>query len=130
MQAEFKANAVGRYEFAMAGLDSHLQLAWVYSGAAWTDLRTDERELLGKQPSYDIVDFAFGVGKESWGLELFVKNVFDERAVLSRFTQCSEFKPYDPDEDPAPNTVPLCGLQPYTVTTNPRTYGVTFSKRF
>jgi outer membrane receptor protein involved in Fe transport len=130
VQAEFKANAVGRYEFAMAGLDSHLQLAWVYSGAAWTDLRTDERELLGKQPSYDIVDFAFGVGKESWGLELFVKNVFDERAVLSRFTQCSEFKPYDPDNDPAPNTVPLCGLQPYTVTTNPRTYGVTFSKRF
>jgi iron complex outermembrane receptor protein len=130
VQAEFKANAVGRYEFNMAGMESHLQLAWVYSGAAWTDLRTDERELLGKQPSYDIVDFAFGVGKESWGLELFVKNVFDERAVLSRFTQCSEFKPYDPDEDPAPNAVPLCGLQPYTVTTNPRTYGITFSKRF
>ncbi len=38
-------------------------------GTAWTDLRTDERELLGKQPSYDIVDFSFGVEKESWGLE-------------------------------------------------------------
>jgi iron complex outermembrane receptor protein len=130
VQAEFKANAVGRYEFAMGGMDSHLQLAWVYSGAAWTDLRTDERELLGKQPSYDIVDFAFGVGKESWGVELFVKNVFDERAVLSRFTQCSEFQPFDPDAHAAPNEVPLCGLQPYTVTTNPRTYGITFSKRF
>jgi len=123
---------VGRYEFPMAGMDSHLQLAWVYSGSAWSDLRTDERELLGKQPSYDIVDFAFGVEKETWGLELFVKNVFDERAVLSRFTECSEFKPWDtesPDE-PEPNMVPLCGLQPYTVTTNPRTIGLTFSKRF
>jgi outer membrane receptor protein involved in Fe transport len=130
VQAEFKANAVGRYEFAMAGVDAHLQAAWVYSGSAWTDLRTDERELLGKQPSYDIVDLAFGVVKDTWGLELFVKNVFDERAVLSRFTECSEFKPFDPDDDPAPNVVPLCGLQPYTVTTNPRTIGLTFSKRF
>jgi outer membrane receptor protein involved in Fe transport len=130
IQSKFKANAVGRYEFAMAGMDAHLQAAWVYSGAAWSDLRTDEREILGKQPSYDIVDFAFGVEKESWGLELFVKNVFDERAVLSRFTECSEFKPFDPDAEDAPNEVPLCGLQPYTVTTNPRTIGLTFSKKF
>jgi outer membrane receptor protein involved in Fe transport len=115
----------------MAGMDAHLQAAWVYSGSAWSDLRTDERELLGKQPSYDIVDFAFGVEKESWGVELFVKNVFDERAVLSRFSECSEFKPYNPDTDvDGPNSVPLCGLQPYTVTTNPRTIGLTFSKRF
>ena len=130
VQSKFKANAVGRYEFAMAGMDAHLQAAWVYSGAAWSDLRTDEREILGKQPAYDIVDFAFGVEKESWGIELFVKNAFDERAVLSRFTECSEFKPFDPDAEAAPNEVPLCGLQPYTVTTNPRTIGLTFSKKF
>jgi outer membrane receptor protein involved in Fe transport len=130
VQAEFKANAVGRYNFTMGGFDSHLQVAWVYSGSAWTDLRTDERELLGKQPSYDLVDLAWGVRKDDWGLELFVKNVFDERAVLSRFTECSEFKPYDPDNDPAPNAVPLCGLQPYTVTTLPRQIGLTFSKSF
>jgi outer membrane receptor protein involved in Fe transport len=116
----------------MGGFDSHLQVAWVYSGSAWSDLRTDERELLGKQPAYDLVDLAWGLKKESWGVELFVKNVFDERAVLSRFTQCSEFKPWDtenPDE-PEPNMVPLCGLQPYTVTTNPRQIGLTFSKSF
>jgi outer membrane receptor protein involved in Fe transport len=130
VQPEFKANAVGRYEFQMAGMDTHLQAAWVYSGSAWSDLRTDERELLGKQPAYDIVDLAFGVENESWGLELFVKNAFDERAVLSRFSECAEFKPYNPDTDPAPNAVPLCGLQPYTVTTEPRTIGVTFSKKF
>jgi len=131
VQPEFKANAVGRYNFSMGGFDSHLQVAWVYSGSAWSDLRTDERELLGKQPSYDLVDLAWGVKKETWGVELFVKNVFDERAVLSRFTECSEFKPYDPDSDvDGPNSVPLCGLQPYTVTTNPRQIGLTFSKSF
>jgi iron complex outermembrane receptor protein len=130
VQPKFKANAIARYEFAMAGMDAHVQGAWVYSGSAWSDLRTDERELLGKQPSYDIMDFAFGVEKESWGVEFFVKNVFDERAVLSRFTECSEFKPFDPEEEAAPNEVPLCGLQPYTVTTAPRTVGLTFSKKF
>jgi len=130
VQPEFKANAVGRYNFSMGGLDSHLQVAWVYSGSAWSDLRTDERELLGKQPSYDLVDFAWGVKKDTWGLELFVKNVFDERAVLSRFTECSEYKPWDTEEEPEPNSVPLCGLQPYTVTTNPRQIGLTFSKSF
>jgi hypothetical protein len=70
------------------------------------------------------------VKKDDWGLELFVKNVFDERAVLSRFTECSEFKPFDPDNESAPNEIPLCGLQPYTVTTLPRQIGLTFSKSF
>ena len=122
VQPKFKANAVGRYEFPMAGMDSHLQVAWVYSGSAWSDLRTDERELLGKQPSYDIVDFAFGVEKESWGLELFVKNVFDERAVLSRFTRVFGVQAVRSGQmNRRRTTVPLCGLQPYTVTTNPRT---------
>jgi iron complex outermembrane recepter protein len=130
VQSKFKANAVGRYNFSMGGLDSHLQVAWVYSGSAWSDLRTDERELLGKQPSYDLVDLAWGVKKDTWGVELFVKNVFDERAVLSRFTECSEFKPWDTEEEAEPNSVPLCGLQPYTVTTLPRQIGLTFSKSF
>ena len=103
----------------MTGIDAHLQGAWVYPGRAWSDLRTAERELLGKQPSYDIVDFAVGFEGEGWGIELFVKNAFDERARSSRFTECSEFKPFDPDNEPAPNTVPLCGLQPYTVIDQP-----------
>ncbi|MEO8017214.1 MAG: TonB-dependent receptor [Pseudomonadota bacterium] len=130
VQSKFKANAVGRYEFPMAGMDAHAQVAWVYSGSAWSDLRTDERNLLGKQPAFSIVDLAFGVENDSWGLEAFVKNAFDKRAVLARFTECSEFKPYDSDNDAFPNEVPLCGLQAYTVTTPPITFGVTFSKKF
>ena len=34
------------------------------------------------QPSYSIVDFSAGIDNESWGLELFVKNAFDERAEI------------------------------------------------
>jgi iron complex outermembrane receptor protein len=126
VQPEFKGNAIGRYEFPLGQQNAHIQAAWVYSGDAWSDLRTAERELLGIQPSYSIVDFAAGVDNESWGLELFVKNLFDERAEISRFAQCSTFQPGSLPDDP----VPLCGLQPYTITNTPRTIGLTFTKHF
>jgi iron complex outermembrane receptor protein len=126
VQPEFKGNVVGRYEFPLGAQNAHFQAAWVYSGSAWSDLRTAERELLGKQPSYSIVDFAAGIDNESWGLELFIKNAFDERAEIARFAQCSTFQP---GTDP-PNSTPLCGLQPYTITNTPRTIGLTFTKHF
>jgi iron complex outermembrane recepter protein len=129
VQPEFKANAIGRYEFPLGEHKMHVQAAWVYQGSAWSDLRTAERELLGKQPSYSIVDFATGIDNESWGLELFVKNVFDERAEIARYAECSTFKPPVDGDDPY-NATPLCGLQPYTVTNRPRTVGITFTKHF
>jgi outer membrane receptor protein involved in Fe transport len=126
VQPKFKANAVGRYEMPVGSNRGYLQLGWVYQDSAWSDLRTAERELLGKQPSFSIVDFSTGINNESWGVDLFVKNVFDERAEIARTTQCSILQP---DTDP-PNSTPLCGLQPYTITNAPRTIGVTFTKNF
>jgi len=128
VQPEFKGNAVARYEFPVGDKKVHLQGALVYQGSAWSDLRTAERELLGKQPSYSIFDFAAGYSDESWGLELFVKNAFDERAEIARYAECSTFQP--PGEGIPVASVPLCGLQPYTVTNTPRTIGLTFTKHF
>jgi outer membrane receptor protein involved in Fe transport len=124
VQPEIKANLVARHEFPVNEFKAHLQAAVVYQGSAWSDLRTAERELLGKQPSYTIVDFAAGFEVEEWGIELFVKNAFDERAEIARFAQCSTFQPG------SQNSVALCGLNPYTVTNLPRTVGITFSKKF
>jgi outer membrane receptor protein involved in Fe transport len=124
VQPEIKANVVARHEFPVNEFKAHLQAAVVYQGSAWSDLRTAERELLGEQPAYTIVDFAAGFAVEEWGIELFVKNAFDERAEIARFAQCSTFQPG------SQNTVALCGLNPYTVTNLPRTFGITFSKQF
>lgn len=133
VQPKFKGNVVGRYEFAAGNQRAHVQGAWVYQDSAWSDLRTAERELLGKQPSFSIVDLSGGIDNDSWGLELFVKNVFDERAVIQRFAECSTFHP-PVAGDGAPAipvaSMPLCGLQPYTVTNTPRTIGLTFTKHF
>jgi iron complex outermembrane recepter protein len=126
VQPKFKGNAIARYEMPLAGQRAHFQGAWVYQGEAWSDLRTAERDLLGVQPSFSIFDIAAGIDNDSWGLELFVKNVFDERAEVSRFAECSTFQP---GTNP-PNSVPLCGLQPYVITNTPRTIGLTFSKHF
>ena len=126
VQPSFKGNAIGRYEFDVGSQKVHLQAAWVYQGEAWSDLRTAERNMLGVQPSFSIVDLAGGIDNDSWGLELFVKNVFDERAETSRTTECSIFKP----GTSPPNSTPLCGLEPYVVTNTPRTIGLTFSKHF
>jgi|KBSSwiStaDraftv2_1062776.scaffolds.fasta_scaffold21660_3 outer membrane receptor protein involved in Fe transport len=126
VQPSFKGNAVGRYEFPLGSQRAHLQGSWVYQSSAWSDLRTAERELLGKQPAYNIFDIAAGIDNDSWGVELFVKNVTDERAEIARYAECATFQP---GTDPR-NSVPLCGLQPYTVTNTPRTIGVTFAKHF
>jgi outer membrane receptor protein involved in Fe transport len=129
VQPKFKGNAIARYEMPMGGQKAHFQAAWVYQGSAWSDLRTDEREALGKQPAFSIVDLAAGIDNDSWGLELFVKNAFDERAEISRFTECSIFKPAANMQE-AYNAVPLCGQEPYVVTNMPRTVGLTFTKHF
>jgi iron complex outermembrane recepter protein len=126
VQPKFKSNIVARDEFQLGGFDAHVQAAWVYQGDAWSDLRTAEREILGIQPSFSIVDLSAGIENDSYGFELFVKNAFDERAEIARTTECGIFQPAT---DP-PNSVPLCGLQPYVLTNTPRLIGVTFTKKF
>jgi outer membrane receptor protein involved in Fe transport len=126
VQPKFKANIVARSEFSLGDFKAHAQAAVVYQDSAWTDLRTAERELLGKQASYSLWDLAAGIENDSWGLELFVKNAFDRRAEVARYTECGIFQPLT---DPT-NSTPLCGAEPYIVVNTPRTVGLTFSKKF
>ena len=100
---EWKANATARYEFNVASFDSYVQGAVLYTSEREADLRTlvtptdfgiidplPVREVLGQMPSYTVADLAAGFGKDGWRLELFVQNVFDESAEVSRFAQCVE----------------------------------------
>jgi iron complex outermembrane receptor protein len=124
VQPKFKTNAVARYVFPLGGFEGHAQAAVVYQGSAWSDLRTMERELVGRQESYTIADFSFGMSNDKFSIEVFVNNAFDERAEIARYAQCSTFKPGEADP------LPLCGLKPYTVTNVPRTIGISFAQTF
>jgi outer membrane receptor protein involved in Fe transport len=125
---EWKANATARYEFNLARFDSYLQGSVIYMSEREADLRTlvtptdfeiidplPVREVLGQMPSSTVVDFSTGIGKDSWRLELFVQNAFDERSEVGRFAQCQE---------------EICGQQIYVTPQRPRTYGLKFSQEF
>jgi iron complex outermembrane receptor protein len=116
---DFKANLTARFQFPVGDLRGHLQGSMVYNGSVWSDLTTADREVMGKQDSYTIFDFSTGVRRNGQTLELFVDNLFDERAVLFRTTEC---------------ITTVCGFGPqgarYVVPARPRTIGVRFAQRF
>jgi len=118
VSAKLKANITARYTFDVGGFDAHVQGAMVYVGNRWPDMRTSQRTILGKEPSYTIVDFAAGIAKGGYTAELFVNNVFDKRAQLDRWAQCD---------------AEICGLGgagTYITPTAPRTIGIRFGQRF
>ena len=112
---KYKANLTGRYGWQLGSLDAHVQAAFMYQDDNRSALVVaDEVVLGGPNGAYGLADFSFGVGSESWNVELFVTNAFDERADLTRFAQC--------DEGICPH--------PYIVTNQPRTVGLKFGQRF
>jgi iron complex outermembrane receptor protein len=112
---EFKASLTGRYEFIMNGLDAHFQASVVHNGDAATALLPAENDVLGDSDAYTLVDFSFGFEREKWSAELFIDNVFDERASVYRYAECD---------------VAICGDIVYSVMTRPRMVGVKFSQKF
>jgi len=112
---EFKGNLTARYEFPFGEFSAYTQGALVYVGERESDLRTIEREILGKLDAYTTVDVTAGFGKDGWNLEFYAINLFDELGTISRFSQCAE---------------QVCGAQAYDVVTQPLTFGVKFTQEF
>jgi outer membrane receptor protein involved in Fe transport len=118
---EFKASLTGRYTFPISSFEAHLQAAVVHQGDAYSDLRLDDRALVGRQGSYTITDLSTGLEWGKSSVELFVHNAFDERADDFRTTQCAVIG-FDGH--------PACGLEPYSLLKRPRTIGLRFGQRF
>ncbi|MBI1328649.1 MAG: TonB-dependent receptor [Alphaproteobacteria bacterium] len=112
---KWKLNAVARYEFELAGLDAHVQGSVVHQSGTYSDLRIFERNLLGMNKAFTTFDFTTGFDANQWSVELFVKNVFDERAQLGRYAAC---------------TTGVCGSEPYILASQPRTVGLTIGQKF
>lgn len=113
--ARFKGNATARYAFDVAGFDAYVQGVLVHEGDRRSDLRLEEAAILGDLDAYSLFNLSAGMGKDNWNVDFYIRNVFDERAQLSRFAQCAEA---------------VCGEQAYTVVAPPRTYGIKFSQDF
>ena len=104
-----------RYTWDLAGGEAYWQASASHVGNRRVDLREAETALLGTLGAYTTADVSVGWSKDSWSIDLFLKNAFDERAEMSRFAQCAAL---------------TCGNQPYTVIAQPRTFGIRFSQSF
>ena len=112
---KFKANFTARQHFQLGGFDSHLQGSIVHNASARTALLPAENDVLGDQDAYTTFDLSFGLAKETWEIELFADNLFDERASLYRYSECD---------------VSICGGIVYGVQLRPRTIGLKFTQKF
>ncbi len=130
---DFKANLIGRYDFPIGSLNASLQGSVVYQSDSRSALLPGDEAILGSQDSFAQADFSASIGGDSWTVELFIDNAFDERADLFRFTQCDEgicgagVDGADPTPPAGDNS--YVG-NVYVGTIQPRTIGLRFGQKF
>lgn len=112
---KFKSNLTARYAFSVGEFESFVQGAAVYQGSSWSDLLAADRAVMGEQESYVITDLSAGFRKDTYTIELYLNNAFDERAQIYKYAVCA---------------TETCGVNPYVFTNRPRTVGVKFGQEF
>lgn len=112
---KFKGNLNARYTFDWLGGEAYWQASLSHLGNRTSDLREAQSQILGDLDAFTTVDLSVGYRKSNWALDFFLKNASDERGQLTRFSECAAL---------------TCGFQPYTVVSQPRTFGIRFSQDF
>lgn len=112
---DLKADFNARYEFPLGNWEAFLQGGVSYVGDRSIDIRQAEHALIGTLPSYWLVDFAMGLEQGGYRITLFVDNLFDERAISGRYTECA---------------IATCFGEQYDVIAQPMTAGVRLGRRF
>ena len=79
-----------RYAFPLGPGEFHLQSVIAHRSSASADIRVDVANDLGPIKGSTSVDFALGFEWSNYSFELFLQNAFDERAQLSRFSNCGQ----------------------------------------
>jgi outer membrane receptor protein involved in Fe transport len=87
---KFNGNATVRYAFPIGPGEFHLQSVVAHRSSASADIRVDTATALGQIKGSTTVDFALGFDWSNYSFELFLQNAFDERAQLSRFSNCGQ----------------------------------------
>lgn len=86
---KFKGNVTARYQFPLGSATGHVQTAVYHSGSASSDIRVADAATVGRLKSYTYADLAVGADWQDYSVELFIANLFDTRAQLSRGVACS-----------------------------------------
>jgi iron complex outermembrane recepter protein len=112
---KFKGNAVARYTFdEVSGWKPFGQVSLIYQTQTASTLLRNQLQNIGLQPAYGLVDMAAGIRRENTVLQLYVTNVADRRAQLTRFNE----------------TNPSNDNLTYIVPAQPRTIAIKFGQKF
>ena len=110
---KLKANMMARYVYPLANGDAYFQGVVVNQGSATSDVRSREAALLGDIKGYTTVDVAYGIDWPRFSAEVYIDNLLDERAELSRYVQCGQ-----------------CYSRHYIVPNTPQTFGLRGGYKF
>jgi outer membrane receptor protein involved in Fe transport len=132
----FKGSVTARYTWDVGQNAWFIQGSLVHVGRRTADLRNfseapvpvpSPASILGDLDAYSTADLSIGLTRDTWSATFYVTNLFDERAEINKFTNCAEFicgNGAGADVPQYPNG------QVYTVTNQPRTIGLKWSKEF
>ena len=130
---KFNGNLTARYTFPLMGWNAHAQASVLYQSERTAAVLTDDIHNLGNMPGFATVDFAVGAERDKTSFELFIKNAFDERGQLNRFTPCttSVCAPGYP-AGVGSNGIAYPATPPavYIVPTTPLTIGIRLGQKF
>jgi outer membrane receptor protein involved in Fe transport len=110
----FKGSLVARYTFNVADWKSNVQGTLVHQTDSSPLLTQPEAAVTGTQPGYSLFDLSAGAEHNGTSVGVFISNLFDDRAELTRFTNCRST---------------VCS-SPYIVPAQPRTIGIKFGQKF
>ncbi len=109
----FKASGTARYSVPVGTAKAYIQGLVAHQSSASADIRTFQAGTLGRLKAYTTANASIGADLSGYTLELFVQNLWDERAQLSRFQQCG-----------------TCSQRTYIVSSTPRTIGLRAGAKF
>jgi outer membrane receptor protein involved in Fe transport len=109
----FKGSATARYSVPVGSAKAYIQGLVAHQSSASSDIRVDPARFLGRLKAYTTANAAIGAELSNFTFELFVQNLWDERAQLARFQECG-----------------TCYSRSYIVSSTPRTIGLRAGAKF
>lgn len=109
----FKAAGTARYTVPIGAARAYLQALVAHQSSASSDLRVEKAAALGRLGAYTTGNLAIGAEFARYTLEIFARNLWDERGAITRYQLCGS-----------------CDQRPYVVPIVPRTIGVRLGAKF
>ena len=119
---DFKASAIGRYEFDVGTWRSHVQASLSYIGDRNSNLVVNDETKLGFSPGYTQLDASAGATRGNTTVELYVRNLNDVRGEQTRTAECNINYCGPSKFDPVGEI--------YRIYNQPRTLGLRFGQKF